>query len=152
MKKYRTENLTIGWEPDKCIHSAVCISQLASVFDINKRPWINVDGASEEEIAKQIDRCPSGALSYQKRNEATQNEKKVAVAGTSPALVELESDKKQAWCACGSSGNQPWCDGSHKGSGVTPVVFSVDEKKKVALCMCKHTSNPPYCDGTHAKI
>lgn len=71
------------------------------------------------------------------------------VAGRSPKMVELEAGKTHAWCACGRSSNQPWCDGSHKATSITPRVFTVDVAKTVALCMCKQTKNPPYCDGSH---
>ncbi len=53
------------------------------------------------------------------------------------------------WCACGRSRNQPFCDGSHQGTGFAPVQFTVDERKKLWLCGCKHTGTAPYCDGTH---
>jgi len=71
---------------------------------------------------------------------------------TKPKLVELETDKNHAWCACGKSSNQPWCDGSHKGSGITPTVFQVDENKVYAMCNCKHSDTPQFCDGTHKSI
>jgi CDGSH-type Zn-finger protein len=73
-------------------------------------------------------------------------------ADNKPMLLELEADKNYAWCACGHSQNQPWCNGAHKGSGMSPKVFKSEVKKKAALCMCKMTSNPPFCDGSHAKI
>lgn len=53
------------------------------------------------------------------------------------------------WCACGQSKRQPFCDGSHKGSGISPVRFSVESKRPVVLCGCKQTANGPFCDGTH---
>ncbi|MFC2131751.1 CDGSH iron-sulfur domain-containing protein [Bacteroidota bacterium] len=56
------------------------------------------------------------------------------------------------WCACGKSSNQPFCDGSHKGTEFTPLKFTIEEKKKYWLCGCKKTGNPPFCDGTHQKI
>ena len=56
------------------------------------------------------------------------------------------------WCACGRSAAQPFCDGSHKGTGIAPVKFTLAEEKTVALCNCKHTKNPPYCDGTHSSL
>jgi len=71
-------------------------------------------------------------------------------AGDGPEMVELEGGKKYAWCACGKSQNQPYCDGSHKDTEFAPVVFEA-EGGKAALCMCKKTGNGPFCDGSHAK-
>ncbi len=56
------------------------------------------------------------------------------------------------WCACGRSRNQPFCDGSHQGTGFAPVQFTVDERKELWLCGCKHTGTAPYCDGTHKNL
>lgn len=57
-----------------------------------------------------------------------------------------------AWCSCGRSQNQPFCDGSHKGTESRPVVVKLDEKKRVAWCGCKKTGSPPYCDGSHSRL
>lgn len=70
-------------------------------------------------------------------------------AGDVPKKVELEAGKTYYWCACGRSENQPFCDGSHKGSEFTPVKFTPEETKSRSLCMCKETKKAPYCDGTH---
>lgn len=56
------------------------------------------------------------------------------------------------WCACGKSGNQPFCDASHKGTDITPVKFTITEEKEYRVCGCKQTKNQPFCDGTHNKI
>ncbi|NQY10267.1 MAG: CDGSH iron-sulfur domain-containing protein [Flavobacteriales bacterium] len=74
------------------------------------------------------------------------------VAGTTPQMHELQEGKNYAWCTCGESANQPWCNGVHAGSEFTPHVFKPEETKNAAICMCKQTSNPPYCDGSHAKL
>ena len=74
------------------------------------------------------------------------------VAGKNPQMVKLEAGKTYAWCACGRSSNQPWCDGAHQVTSLTPTVFTVDEAKEAALCMCKQTKNPPYCDGSHMSL
>jgi len=75
----------------------------------------------------------------------------VLIAQRSPYVLELEPGTYW-WCACGRSKNQPFCDGSHKGTGITPVKFEITEQRKVALCGCKHTQTPPYCDGTHKTL
>jgi CDGSH-type Zn-finger protein len=74
------------------------------------------------------------------------------VAGKAPKIISLEKGKSYAWCACGLSTNQPFCDGSHKGTGFKPHVFKADKDKKAAFCMCKQTGNHPFCDGEHNQL
>lgn len=71
------------------------------------------------------------------------------VAQKSPYPVDVEAGKKYFWCACGRSKNQPFCDGSHKGTGLTPVAHDAAESKKLWFCGCKTTKNRPFCDGSH---
>ena len=74
------------------------------------------------------------------------------IADNKPTTVELDADTEYHWCACGRSNNQPFCDGSHRGTSFTPVAFKPDASGEAWLCMCKHTGAPPYCDGTHARL
>jgi methylamine---glutamate N-methyltransferase subunit C len=74
------------------------------------------------------------------------------IAGTAPKAVELEAGSPYYWCTCGRSGEQPFCDGSHRGTEFEPKQFVAESDGEAYLCLCKRTGNPPYCDGSHAKI
>jgi len=71
------------------------------------------------------------------------------IAAAFPLQVELVAGKKYAWCTCGLSASQPFCDGKHKGSTFVPLVFTAEETKTAYFCQCKRTQNGPYCDGAH---
>lgn len=73
-------------------------------------------------------------------------------AQASPYEVELEEGQAYFWCTCGLSQKQPFCDGSHKGSGLKSHCFTAEASGKVWLCGCKQTKTPPFCDGSHKKI
>lgn len=74
------------------------------------------------------------------------------VAQKSPFGVEVEAGKDYWWCACGRSGNQPFCDGSHKGTGFVPAQYAATEAETVWFCGCKHTDSVPLCDGSHKNV
>ena len=76
---------------------------------------------------------------------------KPIIADKKPVVLSLEPGTYY-WCQCGRSKKQPFCDGSHKGTGITPIEFSLTAKKQAALCQCKQTKTPPYCDGTHKSL
>ena len=73
------------------------------------------------------------------------------IAATKPAVRNLEAGTYY-WCACGRSRKQPFCDGSHEGTGFMPRELVLDEPARVALCQCKRTGNPPFCDGSHKEL
>jgi CDGSH-type Zn-finger protein len=75
-----------------------------------------------------------------------------------PLIAGLKSIKQEvepgiyAWCSCGWSSSQPFCDGSHKGTNFKPFKLKVEERRKISWCNCKHTQKPPFCDGTHKTL
>ena len=73
------------------------------------------------------------------------------IADKKPAVLELEPGTYY-WCSCGASANQPFCNGSHQGTGFVPLKLEIAEKQQVALCNCKHSGNSPFCDGSHSKL
>ena len=64
--RYSNGEIVILWKPHQCIHSGNCVRGLRPVFDVSRRPWIDPLAASTEEIVAQVEKCPSGALSWEK--------------------------------------------------------------------------------------
>ena len=132
--KYKSDKITVSFAPDICIHSAECVNGLPGVFDPEKKPWVNVAGATPSEIIEVIDKCPSGALKYEliefdekKELEKKNMEKtKITVMPNGPLMIEgdltvnkmsgenIKSGEKLFLCRCGHSSNKPFCDGAHK--------------------------------------
>ena len=74
------------------------------------------------------------------------------VAQKTPYGVEVEAGRDYWWCQCGRSGSQPFCDGSHKGTGFVPVQYTADASETAWFCGCKHTGDQPMCDGSHKNV
>lgn len=77
---------------------------------------------------------------------------KPVIAAKHPFPVAVEKGKDYYWCACGRSKSQPFCDGSHKGTGFTPLKFTAVENETVYFCGCKQSRKSPLCDGTHKTL
>ena len=80
------------------------------------------------------------------------SESKPVIAQAAPYKVELEEGEKYAWCACGLSQKQPFCDGSHKTTDMKPMIFTAENSGDRWLCGCKGTANTPFCDGSHKNL
>ncbi len=76
----------------------------------------------------------------------------VKIAARVPSLQRLEAGSEYWWCSCGRSKKQPFCDGSHEGTGLEPLKVTVEKSRNYALCQCKHSQTPPFCDGSHKDL
>ena len=129
---YKKGELTVHWEPAKCIHSEKCWRGLPEVFKPKEKPWIQVENATIQTIMDQVDVCPSGALSYtnsQKSEALNESPTEIEVSSSGPYLIKSNveivhtngkrevRDKVTALCRCGASKNKPYCDGSHQKIG-----------------------------------
>jgi uncharacterized Fe-S cluster protein YjdI len=64
-KHYKNEDITVFWQPEKCIHSANCVRGLRAVFDPGRKPWIEMSAGETDDIIRTVQNCPSGALSFE---------------------------------------------------------------------------------------
>jgi len=64
VKEYSNGEVTIVWKNGLCIHSAKCFKGLPEVFDPRITPWIKPNASTTEKIVEQVNKCPSGALSF----------------------------------------------------------------------------------------
>jgi CDGSH iron-sulfur domain-containing protein 3 len=69
-----------------------------------------------------------------------------------PYEVDVKEGESYWWCACGRSKNQPFCDGSHKGTGMSPVEYKAKRAKPTYFCGCRRSANQPLCDGAHNNL
>ena len=130
IKHYTNNEVTVVWQPSKCIHSAICFKGLPQVFDPRKRPWVTLESGQTKEVIEQVKACPSGALSYFMNSEDNQESQVlvntvVEVLENGPLLIygnlkvkdkdgnETQKSQTTAFCRCGQSKDKPYCDGSH---------------------------------------
>jgi len=131
-REYEGEGIRVTYDAARCIHAAECVHGLPSVFDPNRRPWIDPAAARAEEVSAVIRRCPTGALKYERldggpREEpAPANELRVTADGPIYA-----------------SGNLAILDAEHT---------EIGRHTRAALCRCGASESKPFCDGTHAEV
>lgn len=130
---YRNGAIEVQWEPALCIHTRSCVHELGEVFDPTARPWIDVDAAEPDAIAKTVLGCPTGALHFRRLDggpqESPAEEVTVEPRPDGPLFVRgrlkivdadgrvIREDTRLALCRCGASENKPFCDGSHRRVG-----------------------------------
>ena len=131
MYEYSNDEIIVKWDARKCIHSEVCVKNMPEVFIPANKPWINVAGAETKRLIETIDKCPSGALSYELKNKTRQPE-----SGQIPELIFLKN-------------------GPVKVKGKVRLIDSEGnetiKENTFSLCRCGGSQNKPFCDGTHNK-
>jgi CDGSH-type Zn-finger protein/uncharacterized Fe-S cluster protein YjdI len=129
LHRYKSDAIVVTYDLARCIHAAECIRGLPAVFDTRRRPWVQPENAAAGEIAAVIERCPSGALHYERLDGGTaeptpgHNVIQAITDGplyasgdleiTTPQGTVLLDDTRVALCRCGASKNKPFCDNSH---------------------------------------
>lgn len=170
-RKYSNGTITVIWQPAECIHAGICFSKLRKVFDPIKRPWVNMAGASTDEIIDIVEQCPTKALTFL-WDDPTAN----GAAATSPKICK--DDLSRLFPTTHSDGinhtndindTNDNMDGTGPAAKITirpggPLVIEgefnlVDGEgkpiqprlKMASLCRCGLSDNQPFCDGAHFK-
>jgi CDGSH-type Zn-finger protein/uncharacterized Fe-S cluster protein YjdI len=126
---YKSEDISITYDVNRCIHAAKCVKGLPRVFNTKKKPWIQPENAPGDASAWVIEKCPTGALQYEmlngKSNEKPGAKNRIILRENGPAYLrgDLEiqdadgnvmlRDTRFAFCRCGKTKNKPACDNSH---------------------------------------
>jgi uncharacterized Fe-S cluster protein YjdI len=126
VKEYTNNEITVVWQPEKCIHSGICLKGLPQVFDLKTKPWVTMSNAGSEEIVKLVKECPSKALSIKGVNfkKVDNSQVKVILIPNDPLIIKggatVENRKDEtvhhetvSFCRCGRSAKHPYCDGTH---------------------------------------
>ncbi len=139
IRNYTNKDIDVLWQPAKCIHSGNCVRALPQVFKPKERPWVQMENGTTQQIEAAVDTCPTAALSYtllndsQKTNEMKNQDNNsntsIEIAKGGPLIVrgeftiqnedgtESKVEKPTAFCRCGASKKEPYCDGTHKKVG-----------------------------------
>ncbi len=159
VRVYADKEIAIGYDARRCVHAAECTRGLPAVFDDARRPWIVPGGASSDEIAAVIAKCPSGALHFTQLDggavEPLPEDNTIVPTPRGPLYVRghiqlrsadgslIVEDTRLALCRCGLSHNKPFCDAGGQGQY---------QATSGELCRCGGSGNKPFCDGTHERI
>jgi uncharacterized Fe-S cluster protein YjdI len=145
LKEYATEDLIVYWKPKLCAHPGFCWKGLPQVFNPRKRPWVDMQAASPEEIINTINTCPTGALTYALPEGSKVDPQKAQGPGWvnyrkgEPAITRIKMLK----------------NGPLMVEGPTEIYDTerklIKQYHQFALCRCGFSSNKPFCDGAHIR-
>ncbi|MFC2137300.1 (4Fe-4S)-binding protein [Bacteroidota bacterium] len=146
-RKYSNDDITVYWKPLECIHSTICYKNLLEVFNPSKRPWINMKGATTDEIIDIVKKCPTDALTF------TFNDNKPSSKAPEKNEIEFQAEDRSTSETVKIDvikGGPLLVEGEVTIKGPDGEEF---KKPKIAyFCRCGQSKRMPFCDGTHRKI
>ena len=142
-KEYQSQDIIVYWYPQDCSHAGKCWGELPEVFDLNKRPWVNLSGSTAEAIIRTIDKCPSRALQYSLPEGSS----------IDPSMARGPGSKDYKIDSAAAGRIRVIRDGPLLVEGPNRVYDAsgnlIKEADRLVLCRCGKTKNPPFCDGAH---
>jgi CDGSH-type Zn-finger protein len=112
---------------EQCQHAGFCSNRATSWFDMLQE---TEDSLVRSQLMAMIEKCPSGALSYELDGEQIEPDLPVQISAVDDGPLFV-------------SGSVPI-----ERSDGTPCVI----RNRVTLCRCGASDNKPLCDGTHKEI
>lgn len=138
-REYTNGEITVFWKPSLCVHATTCFVDLPKVFNPRKRPWVDMSGATSEQIIEIVKQCPTAALSFRKNSELAIPKKEPEPVVTTTAKTEIKVARNGPYLVKGSF------------TVTRPDGTKIENQNIVALCRCGKTHTSPLCDGTHKK-
>ena len=130
---YEDGRIRVSWYAGRCIHSGACLRALPAAFNPQRRPWVDLSGGDADAIAAAVERCPTGALEYERLDggpqESAEEHPRVVPVRNGPLFargdIEVKDEqgrvirrgKRIAFCRCGRSAHLPFCDNTHRAIG-----------------------------------
>lgn len=161
-RDYASDGIVVHWDSDRCFHSERCTSGLPSVFNRSRRPWVDVQGASPDDIAAVIDTCPSGALTYTRSNGAPVGRRGHRVGEDPDVSMAVDPDWVTAPAPPAPDDMAstlvtitPLTNGPLSIVGPARVAMpdgTIERAHAWVLCRCGHSAAKPRCDGSHAQV
>jgi uncharacterized Fe-S cluster protein YjdI len=143
-RSYTNGEITVHWKPKECVHAGTCFRELRKVFDPSRRPWIDLEQGTTDQIIDIVERCPTDALTFERNMVGSES---TIISSSKPPLAEkvnfsvmrngpilaegkfivikpdgTEQEIKSitSFCRCGMSHTSPFCDGTHNKKGFFP--------------------------------
>jgi uncharacterized Fe-S cluster protein YjdI len=160
-REYVGDGITIHWDGDRCLHSERCTRGLPAVFDRERRPWVDVAGATADAVAAVVDTCPSGALSYTRTDGGPNGRRGRALDEDPAASVAVDPDWAPTAVDPGDLVSEtavvitPLANGPYSVVGTVAVAGpdgSVEVAQRWELCRCGHSGSKLRCDGSHVRV
>jgi uncharacterized Fe-S cluster protein YjdI len=151
-RKYTNGEITVYWRPKECVHASTCFTELLSVFNPRKRPWIDLNGASNDAIISIVNRCPTRALTFS-WNDIKKNDAETSIKAERDFDIlkkEFVSEPEVKPVTANIMKNGPLLvTGTFKIVG--PDGKEMKRMQMASFCRCGHSGSLPFCDGTHFK-
>ena len=149
-KTYENDAIRVFWNPALCTHAGKCVRGNCKVFEVGRRPWIDLSQADAKEIAAIIDQCPSKALQYELKEAI-----RVVFEESKQQAAAYYGDKIIGECQYNAGGTAKWIithtgvRHEYNGRGIAKrlvecVIAAARERGAKILPLCSYAKHMMY--------